>query len=245
MIYQIKVEYLGKKFVGWQAQKNGASIQETIERILSKILKENIRITGSGRTDAGVNATEQSAHFQTQKAILDKDVFLSSVNYFLSKFSISILNIKKRSSKFHARYSARERIYNYVIINRFSPLVLDKDRAWHIKKKLNISIMQKGAKILKGRHNFSTFRSSSCQASSPVRTLKKIMVKKNKNKIILTFQSQSFLQQQVRSMVGALKYLGEGKWNLKYFKKVFVSKKRILCAPPAPAQGLYLSKVIY
>ena len=105
--------------------------------------------------------------------------------------------------------------------------------------------MQKGAKILKGRHNFSTFRSSSCQASSPVRTLKKIMVKKNKNKIILTFQSQSFLQQQVRSMVGALKYLGEGKWNLKYFKKVFVSKKRILCAPPAPAQGLYLSKVIY
>ena len=123
--------------------------------------------------------------------------------------------------------------------------MLEKNKAWHIKKKLDIKIMKKGAKILKGTHDFSTFRSSSCQAKSPIRTLEKADVKKNKNKIILTFQSKSFLQQQVRSMVGSLKYLGEGKWNLKDFKKIFLSKKRKKCAPPAPAHGLYLSKVVY
>ena len=113
------------------------------------------------------------------------------------------------------------------------------------RKKLDIKAMKKGAKLLLGTHNFSTFRSSSCQAKSPIKTMKKATVKKNKNQIILTFQSKSFLQQQVRSMVGSLKYLGEGKWNLNDFKKAFSSKKRTMCAPPAPAHGLYLDKVKY
>jgi len=243
--YQIKVEYLGTNFVGWQIQKNGLSVQEVLEKALSKFLKDKVRVIGSGRTDAGVHASEQSAHFKTKKDIVDKNIFINSINFFLSKYSVSILSIKKRSKKFHARHSANERIYKYFIINRRSSLVLEKNKAWHIKKKLDVKIMRKGAETLKGTHNFSTFRASSCQAKSPIKTMKKATVNKNKNKIIFTFQSKSFLQQQVRSMVGSLKYLGEGKWNLNDFKKAFSSKKRAMCAPPAPAHGLYLDKVKY
>ena len=243
--YQIIVEYLGTNFVGWQIQKNGLSIQETLEKVLSKFLKDKIRVIGSGRTDAGVHAREQSAHFKTKNNIIDKNIFINSINFFLKKYPISILSIKKRSHKFHARHSANERTYKYFIINRSSSLVLEKNKAWHIKKKLDVQMMRKGAEVLKGTHNFSTFRASSCQAKSPIKTLKKATVKKNKNRIVLTFQSKSFLQQQVRSMVGSLKYLGEGKWSLNDFKKVFLSKKRTMCAPPAPAHGLYLTKVIY
>ena len=155
------------------------------------------------------------------------------------------MNIQKRSNNFHARHSAKERIYKYFIINRPSSLVIDKNKAWHIKKKLDVKLMNKGAAALQGTHNFSTFRASNCQAKSPIRTLKKPLIKKSKNKIVFTFQSKSFLQQQVRSMVGSLKYLGEGKWNLKDFKKAFLSKKRSMCAPPAPAHGLYLFKIRY
>ena len=243
--YQIIVEYLGTNFVGWQIQKNGLSIQETLEKVLSKFLKDKIRVIGSGRTDAGVHASEQSAHFKTKNHIIDKNNFINSINFFLKKHPISILSIKKRSHKFHARHSANERTYKYFIINRSSSLVLEKNKAWHIKKKLDVQMMRKGAEVLKGTHNFSTFRSSSCQARSPIKTLKKATVKKDKNKIVLTFQSKSFLQQQVRSMVGSLKYLGEGKWNLNDFREALLSKKRAMCAPPAPAHGLYLTKVHY
>tara|TARA_Y100000813_G_scaffold193123_1_gene172023 strand:- start:28 stop:768 length:741 start_codon:yes stop_codon:yes gene_type:complete len=244
-IYQINLEYLGTNFVGWQFQKNGISVQEVLETALSKFLKDKIRVIGSGRTDAGVHAKGQSAHFKTKRKIDYKDNFINSMNFFLRKYPVSILSIRKRSKMFHARHSAKRRTYKYFIINRFSSLVLDKKKAWHVKKKLNIKIMRKGAKLLIGTHNFSTFRSSSCQSKSPVKTLKKVQIKKEKNKIIFTFESKSFLQQQVRSMVGSIKYLGEGKWNLKDFRKVLKSKKRSMCAPPAPAHGLYLYEVKY
>ena len=243
--YQIHIEYLGTQFVGWQIQKNGLSVQEVLEKVLSRFLKENIKIIGSGRTDAGVHASEQSAHFKTKSIIKNKINFMNSINFFLKKYPISVLNLKKRLKNFHARHSAIKRTYNYLIINRNSSLAIEKNKAWHIKKKLNIKIMKKGTKILKGTHDFSTFRASSCQAKSPIRTITKISLQKNKNTIVVSFQSKSFLQQQVRSMVGALKYLGEGKWNLNDFKKAFLSKNRKMCAPPAPAQGLYLAKVVY
>ena len=182
---------------------------------------------------------------KTKNKIDDMGIFLNAVNFFLKKHPVSILNIKKRSNSFHARHSAKERVYKYFIINRHSSLALDKNKAWHIKKKLDVKLMKKGATILKGTHNFTTFRASNCQAKSPIKTLKKPLISKSKNKIIFTFQSKSFLQQQVRSMVGSLKYLGEGKWKLKDFKKAFKSKKRSMCAPPAPAHGLYLVKVKY
>ena len=244
-VYQIKVEYLGTNFVGWQIQRNGLSIQEVLEKILSKFFKRKISVIGSGRTDAGVHADEQSAHFKINKEILNKNTTINSLNFFLKRYPISILDIKKRKKNFHARHSAKERTYKYFIINRAGSLALEKNKAWHIRKKINIKLMKKGANLLKGTHDFSTFRASSCVAKSPVRTIKNITISRRKNKITLTFVSKSFLQQQVRSMVGALEYLGSEKWTFDYFKRVFLSKKRTMCASPAPPHGLYLSKVVY
>ena len=170
---------------------------------------------------------------------------MKSINYFLNTKLISITKIKKKSLNFHARFSAKQRIYTYVIFNRISEPSIEKNRGWHIKKKLDLQLMKKGTKKLLGTNDFSTFRSSSCNAKNPIRTIKSIKIKKVKNKIQIQFKSQSFLQQQVRSMVGCLKYLAEKKWNLKQFESVFKSKKRTLCAPPAPAHGLFLEKVIY
>ena len=245
LTYQIIIEYDGTNFVGWQIQKNGMTIQEAIQKTLTKTLKQKIILHGSGRTDSGVHALAQSAHFISKIYIDNKFIFLNTLNFFLNKKKISILKIIKKQKNFHARYSAKKRIYKYIIINRLAPLTLDINKAWHVKSFLNITLMQEAAKLLKGTKDFSTYRSSSCGAESPIRTLEKVVIKKTKNKIIITFKSRSFLQQQVRSMVGCLKFVAEGKWNIKKFKSVMQSKKRINCAPPAPAKGLYLFKVNY
>jgi len=243
--YQILIEYIGTNFIGWQIQSKGKSIQKLIQVHLSKLLLQKIDLVGSGRTDAGVHAIEQSAHFDSNKKIKDLSKFLKSINHFINKKGISILNIKKKKLSFHARFSAKERIYKYVISNRVSKPSLEKERVWHIINKLDIYLMKKGAKKLLGKNDFSTFRSSSCNAKSPIKTIKSIKIKSTKGRIELQFKSQSFLQKQVRSMVGCLKYLAEKKWDLKKFEFVFKSKKRTLCAPPAPAEGLFLEKVIY
>ena len=243
--YQILIEYVGTNFIGWQIQSKGKSIQKLIQTKLSKLLKEKISIIGSGRTDSGVHAIEQSAHFDCKKEIQNLDKFLRSVNHFVNDMGISIVNIKKKNMNFHARFSAKQRVYKYIIFNRSSRPSIEKQRGWHIIKELDISLMKKGAKKLLGTKDFSTFRSSSCNAKSPIRTIKSIKIKSIKGRVEIQFQSQSFLQQQVRSMVGCLKYLAEKKWNLKKFDIVLKSKKRILCAPPAPAEGLFLEKVIY
>ena len=243
--YQILIEYIGTSFVGWQIQSKGKSIQKEIQIKLSKLLKEKVVLIGSGRTDAGVHAIEQSAHFDCKKEIQNSDKLLKSINHFINNKGISILEIKKRSLKFHARHSAKQRVYKYIIFNRLSKPSLEKERGWHIIKKLDIELMKKGAKKLLGTKDFSTFRASSCNAKSPIKTMESVLIKSNGGRIELQFKSQSFLQQQVRSMVGSLKYLAENKWNLKKFEFVIKSKKRILCAPPAPAEGLFLEKVIY
>ena len=243
--YQILIEYAGTDFRGWQVQKKGKTIQGLIQEKISKLLKEKINLLGSGRTDTGVHAIEQSAHFDCKNKINQKDRFLKSINHFLKNKEVVILKIKKRKLEFHARFSAKLRIYKYVIINRLSEPVLEKNRAWHIMKELNLEVMKKGAKKLIGTKDFSTFRASSCRAKSPIKTMKLVQIKSKKDKIEIEFRSKSFLQKQVRSMVGCLKYLGEGKWTLKKFENVMNSKKRELCAPPAPPEGLFLSKIIY
>jgi len=244
-IYQVIIEYDGTNFVGWQIQKNGTTIQGTVQKTLTKILKQKIILYGSGRTDSGVHALAQSAHFITKKSIDNKFLFLNTLNFFLNKKKISILKVKKKEKNFHARYSAKNRTYKYIIINRIAPLSLDTNKAWHVKSFLNIILMKKAAKLLQGKKDFSTYRSSSCGAESPIRTLDKATIVKKESKIIITFKSRSFLQQQVRSMVGCLKFVAEGKWNIKKFKESMYSKKRINCAPPAPAKGLYLFRVNY
>jgi len=243
--YLLKIEYDGTKFVGWQSQKNGKSIQDSIEKALKKVLKKSVKLTGAGRTDKGVHAFSQFANFKIKKKIDNKNIFLNSINFFLKKNLISILDIKKKPKNFHARYNAKLRTYEYVIINRQGTLSINKNRAWHIKKKIDLSLLKSGSKILEGTHDFSTFRSASCSARSPVKKILPIRIKKINNTIKIKFSSKSFLQNQVRSMVGSLKYLSTGKWSIIHFKKVFKSKKRTNCAPPAPACGLYLIKVIY
>jgi tRNA pseudouridine38-40 synthase len=243
--YQLLVEYVGTNFRGWQIQKKGKTIQGLIQVNISKILNEKIILFGSGRTDSGVHAAQQSAHFNCKKKIIHTDRFLKSINHFLNKEGITVLKVKKRNDDFHARFSAKMRVYKYIIINRLSKPVLDKSRCWHIMKKLDLKIMKKGAKKLVGTKDFSTFRASSCKAKSPIKTMKSVKIKYSKNKIEIEFRSKSFLQQQVRSMVGCLKYLGEKKWSLKKFDSVLKSKQRTSCAPPAPAEGLFLTKVIY
>ena len=243
--YQILIEYVGTSFIGWQIQKKGKTIQGFIQEKISNLLREKVILSGSGRTDKGVHAIEQSAHFECKNQIKYLDKFLKSMNHFLSKDGVTILKIKKRNKNFHARFSAKIRIYKYVIINRFSEPVLEKNRCWHVIKKLDLVTMKKGAKKLVGTKDFTTFRASSCRAKSPIKTLKLVKIKSSKNKIEIEFRSQSFLQQQVRSMVGCLKYLGEKKWSLKKFEDVMKSKRRVLCAPPAPPQGLFLSRIIY
>ena len=243
--YLLKIEYNGSNFVGWQSQKNGRSIQDEIEKVLKKILKSKIKISGAGRTDKGVHAFGQHACFKYKKKINNKAKFLESINFFLSKNLISVLQIKTKKNNFHARFNAKKRIYEYQIINRPSLLSIDKGKAWHVKKKMNLELLKKGGEILKGTHNFSTFRASSCSAKSPIKKINSIKVRKKKDNILIEFKSQSFLQNQVRSMVGCLRYLSCKIWDLKKFKIVLKSKNRKFCAPPAPAMGLYLTKIKY
>ena len=243
--YQILIEYVGTNFRGWQIQKKGKTVQGILQDKISKLLKEKIIIFGAGRLDVGVHAEEQSAHFDCRNKIIEFDKFLKSINHFLNKDGVAILKIKKRSNNFHARFSAKMRVYNYVIINRISGPVLDENRGWHIMKDLDLKLMRKSAKKLIVTMDFSTFRKSSCRAKSPIKTMKVVKIKSKKNKIEIEFRSKSFLQQQVRSMVGCLKYVGEKKWTLKKFINVINSRKRALCAPPAPPHGLYLTRVIY
>ncbi len=243
--YQITIEYVGTDFKGFQIQKKGTTVQKLIQTVLKKILKEKVKLLASGRTDAGVHANGQSAHFDTTKKIKNINKFIHSLNFFLNKKLVSIKEIKNQKLTFHSRYSAKERIYKYQILNRLAPPSIDLNRVMHIRKKLDIDLMKKGANKLLGTHDFSTFQASNCYSKSPIRTLKKINIKKKNEKIIIKFSSKSFLRNQVRSMVGCLIYLGQKKWSLKKFENIFKSKKRKLCAPPASSQGLYLDRVIY
>ena len=243
--YLIKIEYDGTKFVGWQSQKNGKSIQDSIEIALKKILKKNTKITGAGRTDKGVHAISQFANFKSKKKIDNKKIFIDSINFFLKKNLISILDIREKNENFHARFNANLRTYEYFIINRQGTLSIYKNKAWHVKKKIDVKLMKKGAKMFEGTHDFSTFRAASCSAKSPIKKMHPIKINKKNDMIRIKIISKSFLQNQVRSMVGCLIYLSTGKWSIIQFKKAFRSKKRIKCAPPAPACGLYLLSVKY
>ncbi len=243
--YQILIEYDGSSFIGWQIQNKGNSVQKLIQSIFKKLYKRKIKVYGSGRTDTGVHAIEQSAHFEIDKKIPDIKKFIKSLNFFLNKKNVSILNIIQKDGNFHSRYSARERTYLYLIRNSISPSVLNKNKEWHVVKKLDINKLKKAASCLTGTHNFSTFRASNCDAKSSIKTIRKIQISKSKSLIKIRFISKSFLKSQVRSMVGCLKYVGQNKWDIKKFIYVINSKKRENCAPLAPAKGLYLEKVKY
>ena len=194
--YQIIIEYIGSNFSGWQIQKNVNSIQAEVEKAVNKTINSKIRLIGSGRTDAGVNAFGQSANFFCEKKISNYFKFLSSANYFLQKKLISIIELKRRNLKFHARHSAKKREYVYVILNRVAKPSIDTDRVWLVKKELNVREMKKAIKHFLGTHDFSAFRSSSCSAKDPIKLCYKQVFKKG-NKILIKFISKSFCRNKL------------------------------------------------
>ena len=242
--YQIKIEYLGTKFVGWQFQKNGLSVQGVLEKILKKYFKEKIKIFGSGRTDSGVHAFGQVIHFDLKEK-RDLAETQNAINFHLRPNPISVLDIIHVKQDFHARFEAIQRQYLYRIIIRSAPPALERGRVWWVSKELSLEKMQMAGNFLIGKHDFSTFRSSQCQANSPIRTIDSFEVSSNNGEINFFIKAKSFLHKQVRSMIGSVKFVGEGKWTTDQFLSAFKSCDRNQCAKLAPPDGLYLYKVVY
>jgi tRNA pseudouridine38-40 synthase len=242
--YKLLIEYDGTAFVGWQRQANGFSVQEAIERAIGAFSGETVTLTGAGRTDSGVHALGQCAHFDIAKSF-PPDTVRDALNAHLKPHRIAILDAEEAAPDFDARRSAKGRFYRYRIVNRRSPLALDAGRAWQVSAPLDAEAMAVAAKRLEGHHDFSTFRASECQASSPVKTLDRLDVSREDETIWIAAQARSFLHNQMRIMVGSLKLVGEGKWTGAELGDALQACDRRRGGPTAPAEGLYLAKVIY
>ena len=242
--YKIIVEYEGTDFVGWQRQQNGTSIQSSIEEALKKLSNENITLYGAGRTDAGVHAKGQVAHFEIMKEI-PVDNIRDGLNQYLRKLPIAILESEIVDKNFNARFSAKLRKYQYKIINRRSPLTIEKKHFWGVFKKLNIQNMKESATFFIGKYDFNAFRSIDCQSTSTLKTIKECNIEEINNNIYINVSAKSFLHSQVRIMVGTIVEVGKGKIDPKDIKEIIKSKDRKRAGPTAPAHGLYLMNVEY
>ena len=242
--YKITLEYDGTPFVGWQRQEKGPSIQAAVEAAITGFSGETVNLFGAGRTDAGVHALGQVAHFDLEKDC-EADTVRDALNYHLKPNPIAVIAAEETDTEFHARFDATKRHYMYRLTNRRAPLTLDANRAWLVHPPLDADRMHEAAQFLVGRHDFSTFRSSQCQAKSPVKTLDAISVRRVGEEIEVTAQARSFLHHQVRSIVGTLERVGVGKWRPKDVANALKSKDRAACGPMAPACGLYLVRVDY
>lgn len=242
--YRITLEYDGGPFVGWQSQANGLSVQEAVETALGDLAGQPARIYGAGRTDAGVHALAQVAHFDLAKPWTARGL-RDGLNAHLKPHPIAVLEAAEVPGDFHARFSAVRRHYVYRIVSRRAPLALDRGRAWWVARPLSLEAMDAAARLLVGRHDFSTFRAAECQAASPVKTLDRLTVCSSGDNIQVTAAARSFLHTQVRSMVGSLKLVGEGKWSAAELAEALAARDRRACGPVAPAEGLYLVKVEY
>ncbi len=242
--YKLTIEYDGTPFVGWQVQENGASVAGAIEDAIEKFTGERAPIMGAGRTDAGVHALGQAAHVDLSKE-WETDTVRDALNAQLRPHPVAILAAEKVADDFHARFSAKARHYLYRIMNRRADLALERDRAWKIARPLDAAAMHEAAQRLVGHHDFTTFRSTECQAKSPLKTLDKLDVMRAGDEIRITASARSFLHHQVRSMVGSLALVGEGRWSADDLKNALEAKDRSACGPVAPACGLYLVRVDY
>jgi tRNA pseudouridine38-40 synthase len=242
--YRIVIEYDGTPFVGWQRQAQGSSVQGALEEALFKLCGNETGVRGAGRTDAGVHALGQVAHFDLEK---DWDPFRvrEALNFHLKPAPIAVLECAVAAHDFDARYSATARHYRYRILSRRAPPALDRDRVWWLPIALDASAMAAAAPALLGRHDFTTFRAAQCQANSPLRTLDRLDVSKWGEEIVIEASARSFLHNQVRSMVGSLKLVGEGKWRARDLQDALQARERAACGPVAPACGLYLVRVDY
>ncbi len=242
--YKLTIEYDGTPFVGWQVQENGASVAGAIEAAFERFTGERPKVFGAGRTDAGVHALGQVAHVDLAKD-WDMDTVRDALNAHLRPHPIAILTCEQMPADFDARFSATARHYRYRIVARRADLALDRDRAWRIGKPLDVGAMHTAAQRLIGNHDFTTFRSVECQAKSPVKTLDRLAVTRAGEEILIEASARSFLHHQVRSMVGSLAQVGEGRWSADDLSRVLAACDRSACGPVAPACGLYLVRVDY
>jgi tRNA pseudouridine38-40 synthase len=245
--YRLTIEYDGTPFCGWQRQENGFSVQQALEEAISQFAQHPVSVHAAGRTDTGVHALGQVVHVDLQRDWTPEKV-AESANGTL-KFAghpVAVIDAQRVPETFDARFSALSRRYRYRIINRWANLTVDRDRAWHVKKPLDVAAMHAAAQVLVGHHDFTTFRSLHCQAKSPMKTLDVLDVEKTDHQeIVITAISRSFLHNQVRSMVGSLKLVGEGKWDVSAMEQALAALDRKACGPVAPSCGLYLMAVRY
>jgi len=242
--YRLTIEYDGTPFVGWQAQDNGVSVQGVLADAIAAFAGERVAIGAAGRTDAGVHALGQVAHLDLVKD-WDGETVRDAINFHLRPSPVAVLAADRVTADFDARFSAVKRHYLYRVINRRADLALDHNRAWRVPRPLDAEAMHAAAQRLIGRHDFTTFRSSECQAKSPVKTLDRLDVTRIGDEIRFNASARSFLQHQVRSMVGSLIHVGEGKWSADDLAATLTARDRAACGQVAPPHGLYLIQVDY
>ena len=242
--WKITVEYDGSGFVGWQRQANGFSVQEALESAIANFSGKQITLYGAGRTDSGVHALAQVAHFDLDKDT-DADTVRDALNHHLQTKAAAVLKAEAVTENFHARFSAKERAYLFRILNRRAPSALERGRIWHVARPLDAAAMHSAAQHLTGKHDFSTFRAVRCQAKSPVRTLDVLNVSRVGDEIHITAEARSFLHNQIRILAGTLKLVGEGAWSEAQIIAAFEAKDRTAGGPTAPPGGLYLTRVSY
>ncbi len=242
--YRLTLEYDGGPFAGWQRQDNGPSVQGALEEAIFKLSGESVTVTGAGRTDAGVHAFGQVAHFDLAKEF-PPDTIRDALNHHLRPAPIAVLDAAVATEDFHARFSATARHYLYRILCRRSPPALERGRVWHIVRELDAEAMHAAAQTLIGQHDFTTFRAAECQAKSPLKTLDRLDVARAGEEIHINASARSFLHHQVRSMAGTLKLVGEGKWKPREVASALAAKDRARCGPVAPPEGLYLVRADY
>jgi tRNA pseudouridine38-40 synthase len=242
--YKLAIEYDGTPFVGWQVQDNGPSVQGVIANAIAAFTGERATVSGAGRTDAGVHALGQVAHVDLAKD-WDGDTVRDAINAHLRPHPVAVLAAERVAENFDARFSATKRHYVYRIVNRRADLALEQNRAWRIARPLDDAAMHAAAQKLVGRHDFTTFRAAECQARSPVKTLDQIDVVRGGEEVRVLAAARSFLHHQVRSMVGSLVHVGEGKWSADDLGAALAARDRSSCGQVAPPQGLYLVRVEY
>jgi len=242
--YKLTIEYDGTGLAGWQRQDNAPSVQQYIEEAIVKFSGQKVNLFCAGRTDAGVHAKGQVAHCDLVKPFAPRTV-QNAINYYLKPHAIAITDIMVVDEDFHARFSALRRHYCYRIICRDAPLVLEANRAWHIKKTLDIAAMQEAANYLVGYHDFTSFRAVACQAKSPLKTLEELTISRHGETITIEVSAPSFLHHMVRNLVGTLVWVGEGKWQPERVKTALAAKDRSAAGITAPAGGLYFMRVDY